>query len=85
MKEVDIGTAQANLLMLVEEAARGNSFVIAKDGQALVKVEAVGAALQDSAAPIPLRLGFMAGEFAVPDDFDAMDAEYLEALFYQGK
>jgi hypothetical protein len=27
------------------------------------------------------RLGFMAGEIAVPDDFDQMGAQEVEALF----
>jgi hypothetical protein len=31
--------------------------------------------------PITSRLGFMDGEFEVPDDFDQVDAEEITALF----
>lgn len=34
-----------------------------------------------NATPAKSRLGFMAGEFTVPDDFDQMDAEEIIALF----
>jgi hypothetical protein len=40
--------------------------VIAKAGKPLVKVEAL------DAPPEPQRLGFLAGEIAVPEDFDRM-------------
>ncbi len=39
--------------------------------------------LSDEAPPLAekSRLGFMAGEIAVPDDFDRMGAEEIEQLF----
>ncbi len=49
--------------------------VIAKSGKPLVKV----AALDAPAAP--QRLGFLAGEIAVPDDFDHMGEAEIAALF----
>jgi hypothetical protein len=30
----------------------------------------------------PRWLGFMEGQFTVPDDFDTMDQEEIERLFY---
>ncbi|MDR7117706.1 hypothetical protein [Caulobacter sp. BE254] len=30
------------------------------------------------------RLGFLDGEFAIPDDFDTMDAEEIRAMFEDG-
>ena len=30
----------------------------------------------------PRRFGFMRGAFTVPDDFDTMDQEEIENLFY---
>jgi len=31
------------------------------------------------------RLGFMAGQISVPDDFDTMSADEIEKLFYGEK
>lgn len=75
MKTVDIREAQRQLSRLVERAARGESFVIAKDGKPLVKVSAVDASRK------PKRLGFLEGEIEVPDDFNQMGESEIAALF----
>ena len=77
MRTVNIHEAKTHLSRLVDRAARGESFVIAKAGKPLVKVVPLDAA---DTAP-GRRLGFMAGEIAVPDDFDAMGREEIDALF----
>lgn len=78
MKTVNIHEAKTQLSKLVEQAAKGEPFVIAKAGKPMVKVLPLG-------APAKLRrLGFMAGEIAVPDDFDQMGAEQIERLFGEG-
>ena len=74
MKTVDIHEAKTQLSRLVERAARGESFVIAKAGKPLVKVSAVGAPAE------PQRLGFLKGEIEVPDDFNRMGAQEVAAL-----
>ncbi len=51
---------------LVDRAARGKAFVIAKAGKPLVKVSPVDAPAE------PQRLGFLKGEIEVPGDFDRM-------------
>jgi len=58
-------------------AAKGEPFVIAKAGKPLVKVTALDA----PAAGQVRRLGFMAGEIHVPDDFDRMGSAEIEELF----
>jgi len=78
MDTVNIHEAKTQLSKLVDRAARGESFVIAKAGRPMVKV----AALDAPAAP--KRLGFMAGEIAVPDDFDRMGEAEIAALFGGG-
>jgi prevent-host-death family protein len=78
MDTVNIHEAKTQLSKLVDRAARGESFVIAKAGRPMVKV----AALDAPAAP--KRLGFMAGEIAVPDDFDRMGEAEIEALLGGG-
>ena len=49
--------------------------MIAKAGKPLVKVTAL------DAPTAPRRLGFLAGEIDVPDDFDRMGESEILALF----
>ena len=65
-------------MKLVDQAARGEPFIIAKAGKPLVKVTAL------DAPAAPRRLGFLAGEIAVPDDFDTMGEAEIAALFGTG-
>lgn len=78
MTTVNIHEAKTQLSKLVERAVRGEPFVIAKAGKPLVKVTALGAPAE------PQRLGFLAGEIEVPDDFDRMGEEEIAALFGVG-
>ncbi len=70
---VDIREARVRLSNLIEQAVRGEAFVIAKAGRPLVKVIAVH-------APERRRLGFLAGEVVVPDDFNSMGAARIKGL-----
>lgn len=79
MRTVNIHEAKTHLSRLVEQAAKGEPFVIAKAGKPLVKVTA----LDTPVAGQVRRLGFMAGEVAVPDDFDRMGSAEIEQLFGQ--
>ena len=74
MPTVNIHEAKTHLSRLIEGAVRGEGFVIAKAGKPLVKVVAI-------AAPERRRLGFLAGEIRVPDDFDRMGESEIERLF----
>lgn len=75
MVTVNIHEAKTQLSKLVDKAAKGESFIIAKAGKPLVKVTALD-------APARLRrLGFMTGEIEVPDDFDRMGEGEIAALF----
>jgi prevent-host-death family protein len=77
MQTFNIHEAKTNLSRLVDQAARGEPFVIAKAGKPLVKVTPLDTPGADKAR----RLGFMAGEIAVPDDFDRMGSAEIEQLF----
>ncbi|QPC87683.1 type II toxin-antitoxin system prevent-host-death family antitoxin [Mesorhizobium sp. NBSH29] len=77
MQTINIHEAKTNLSRLVEQAANGEPFVIAKAGRPMVKVVAID---QPSADQMQ-RLGFMEGEFSVPDDFDTMGSEEINVLF----
>lgn len=77
MRTIDIHEAKTHLSRLVEQAAKGESFVIAKEGRAMVKVVPLN-------APEPYqlkRLGFMTGQFAIPDDFNRLGKTEIEQLF----
>ncbi len=74
-KIVNIHAAKTNLSRLVEEAANGAPFVIAKAGKPMVKVTAIRK--RDLADK---RIGFLKGQFKVPDDFDTMGAETILKL-----
>jgi prevent-host-death family protein len=78
MNTVNIHEAKTQLSRLVDRAARGESFVIAKAGKPLVKVSALDAPTE------PQRLGFLKGEIEVPDDFNHMGEEEIAALFGTG-
>jgi prevent-host-death family protein len=77
MHTVNIHEAKTHLSRLIEKAAKGESFIIAKSGKPLVKVVAV----ETPAADETRRVGFMAGQFSVPEDFDRMGDEDIEKLF----
>ncbi len=80
MKTVNIHEAKTHLSQLVDAAANGEPFVIAKAGRPLVKVVALEAPL----AGEKRRLGFLPGQVAVPDDFDRMGAAEIEDAFGAG-
>jgi prevent-host-death family protein len=77
MLTVNIHEAKTHLSRLVDRAAKGEPFVIAKAGKPLVKVTA----LDTPAAGQVWRLGFMTGQIAVPEDFDRMGSKEIEELF----
>jgi len=79
METINIHEAKTHLSRLVEKAAKGKPFIIAKAGKPMVKV-------------VPLieekpkkRLGFMKGQISVPDDFDTMMSAEIEEMFYGEK
>jgi len=80
MQTYNIHEAKTQLSRLVEQAANGEPFVIAKAGKPMVKVIALN-------APEPSqiqRFGFMAGHIQVPEDFDRMGEEDIARLFDEG-
>ncbi|EAQ05376.1 type II toxin-antitoxin system Phd/YefM family antitoxin [Yoonia vestfoldensis] len=74
MKTINIHEAKTHLSKLVEAAAKGEAFVIAKSGRPMVKVTMLEGQLQK-------RLGFLAGKGTVPVDFDEMSADEIAQMF----
>jgi prevent-host-death family protein len=77
MHTVNIREAKTHLFRLVEQAARGEPFVITKAGKPLVVVMALGA----PAAGQVCRLGFLAGQISIPADFDSLGSEEFGRSF----
>jgi len=77
MRTVNIHEAKTHLSRLIDAAAKREPFIIAKAGKPLVKVVPLGTPEAGQAK----RLGFMAGQIAVPDDFDEMGSSEIGALF----
>ncbi|MCZ0962428.1 type II toxin-antitoxin system Phd/YefM family antitoxin [Paracoccus benzoatiresistens] len=77
MKTVNMHEAKTHLSRLVEDAARGQPFVIARAGKPLVKVSMI----EEEA---PRRLGFLAAQAEIPEDFDSMGEDRIRALFEGG-
>jgi len=77
MQTYNIHDAKTHLSRLIEKAAKGESFLIAKAGKPMVKVIAL-----DSPEPSQVkRFGFMAGQIKAPDDFNTMGAREIQKLF----
>jgi prevent-host-death family protein len=77
MKTVNIHQAKTQLSKLVDDASKGKPFIIAKAGKPMVKVIAIDSPNLKKRS----RLGFMAGEFEVPDDFDTIGSDEIQRLF----
>ncbi len=80
MQTINIHEAKTHLSRLVEEAAQGNAFIIAKAGKPMVKVLPLSAEELKGVE----KLGFMTGEISVPDDFDSLEGPEITQLF-EGK
>ncbi len=75
METVNIHEAKTHLSRLIDQAANGEPFIIAKAGKPLVKVVAL-----DKPKKMK-RIGFMRNQISVPDDFDRMGEAEIEQLF----
>ena len=77
MYVVNIHEAKTHLSRLIDRASKGEPFVIAKAGKPMVKVVPIEAPAEKKQR----RTGFLKGQISVPDDFDTMGANEIEALF----
>lgn len=73
---VNIHEAKTHLSRLVEQAAKGHEFVIAKAGKPMVRVVPI------EPPPAKRRLGFLAGKAVVTADLKKDFAADIERMFY---
>jgi prevent-host-death family protein len=75
--EVNIHEVRAHLSQLLERVSFGEEITITRAGKAVAR-------LVPAAQPAQRRrLGWAAGEFSVPDDFDAPLPAAIEEQFYR--
>lgn len=80
MRTFNIHEAKTHLSRLVDEAEKGEPFIIAKAGKPKVKVMSI----DDVPAKGKRRLGFMKGMYRLPKNFDEVDKQLdkeIEELF----
>jgi prevent-host-death family protein len=76
---VNIHEAKTHLSRLVEQAAKGQEFVIAKAGKPMVRVVPI-------TAPSPTRtLGFLACQGTISADLKTAFADDMDAMFGVGR
>ena len=77
MQTVNIHTAKTHLSRLVDAAASGEEIVIARAGRPVARL----VALRPPQRSGKRTLGLLAGQFTIPDDFDApLPEEVLDAF-----
>jgi len=76
MNQYNIHAAKTHLSALVEKAARGDEFIIAKAGKPMVKVIPYV-----SQTTVKNRTGFLKGRIEVPADFDHMGQNEIIEIF----
>ncbi|MDE2847454.1 MAG: type II toxin-antitoxin system prevent-host-death family antitoxin [Gemmatimonadota bacterium] len=79
MRIVNMHEAKTRLSMLVRDAEHGEPFIIARAGKPVVKVISVNA--PDPGTGVTHRIGFLDGQFTVPDDFDHMGSAEIKKIF----
>lgn len=77
METVNIHEAKTHLSRILERVAHGESVVIARAGRPVAKLTPMEA----PALTAKRRIGFLLGEFRVPDDFDRMGESEIATLF----
>ena len=78
MRSVNIHEAKTHLSRLVEEATKGDPFIIAKAGKPVVKVVRI----DDPHKAPKSRIGFLKGKITVPDDIKTPFADEIEKMFF---
>jgi prevent-host-death family protein len=72
MRTINIHKAKTHLSRLVDEAEKGEPFIIAKAGKPKVKVIRLD---QPAKVPVKRRIGGLEGLYTIPDDFDEIDKQ----------
>lgn len=80
METVNIHQAKTNLSRLLDAVQQGQPFIISKAGKPIARVTRLDAPIPDGSN----RIGFLAGQIQVPEDFDQMGEEAINDMFGTG-
>ena len=75
MQQVNIHEAKTHLSILVDKAANGEPFIIAKAGKPMVTV------IPFNQPGKKQRVGFMKGQIKIPQDFDRYGETEIAKMF----
>ena len=76
MQQVNIHEAKTHLSTLIDKAAKGEPFVIAKAGKPMVTVIPYNDLKKKQQ-----RVGFIKGQLEIPIDFDRMGEKEIAVMF----
>jgi len=76
MTTVNVHEAKTHLSQLLARVAEGETVIIAKAGRPVARLSPIERDEQRVS-----RIGFMAGQISVPDDFDQMGDDEITELF----
>jgi len=76
MPTVNIHEAKTHLSRFVDQAAAGEEIVIARAGKPVARLVALA-----SDKVRPRKLGLGKGRFTIPEDFDRLHQEAIQAMF----
>ena len=76
MRTVNIHEAKTHLSKLIDDAVKGEPFIIAKAGKPLVRVVAI-----DAAEIAKSRIGGLEGRYQVPEDFNHWMEDEIAEMF----
>lgn len=78
---VNVHDAKTHFSRLLDRAHRGETIILAKAGKPYARLVPI-----EAEAPRPARrIGFMKGEFTLPDDIKTPFADEIEEMFYGKK
>ena len=78
MDTYNIHEAKTHLSRLIDKAAKGEPFIIARAGKPMVRVVPI----EEPEKKLVRRIGFLKGVYTIPDNFKEIGREEIEEMFY---
>ena len=79
MKTLNITEARTQLSKIVNDAARGKTTIIARNGRPVARVVPF-----DKSKPQKIKFGTLKGKIVIPEDFDAPDQDIIDMFENSG-
>ena len=79
MKTLNIAEARAQLSQIVNDAARGKTTIIARNGRPVARIVPF-----DNRKPEKIKFGTLKGKIEIPEDFDAPDQDIIDMFENSG-